>query len=120
VQIGASVETIDEAPRNRASRHQGDESMPASERTVPRFIRRRVPRFGWRHVKGVAAVRAVAALWLLALGAIFCAYGYWWGALLFVAAVLDGWLAWQMPRWKRVLDAGNGSPERLTKRDTTT
>jgi chromate transport protein ChrA len=93
--------------------------MRASTRTVPRFTRRGVARFGWRHVKGVAAVRAVVALWLIALGAIFCAYGYWWGALLFVAAGLVGWLAYQMPRWKLALDAEKGSSRLVTKRDKT-
>jgi hypothetical protein len=47
---------------------------------------------------------------LIALGAIFCAYGYWWRALLFAAAGLVGWLAYQMPRWKQALDAENGRP----------
>lgn len=76
--------------------------------TVPWFIRRFVPRYEWRHVKAIAATRALAALWLAFLGAILCAYGYWWGAILFVAAGLAGWVAYQMPRWKLALDAENG------------
>jgi hypothetical protein len=50
-------------------------------------------------------MRVVVALWFVILGAILCGYGYWWGAFLFVAAGLTGWFAYQMPRWKSVLDA---------------
>jgi Na+/H+-translocating membrane pyrophosphatase len=94
--------------------------MQASTKTVPRCIRRRVSRFGRRHVKGVAAVRVLVALRLIALGCISCAYGYRWGALLFVAAGLVGWLTHPMPRWEKALDAEIGASPRLTKRDATT
>lgn len=85
--------------------------LQASSKTVPRIIRRFVPKYEWRHVKGIAAIRALAGLWLVFLGAILCAYGYWWGAFLFVVAGLDGWFAYQMPRWKLALDAENASAE---------
>jgi hypothetical protein len=52
-------------------------------------------------------VSALVALWLIILGTIFCVNGYWWGVLLFVAAGLVGWLAYQIPRWKRALDTEN-------------
>jgi hypothetical protein len=82
--------------------------LQASSKTVPRIIRRFVPNLEWRHVKGIAAIRTVVALWLVFLGAILCAYGYWLGAFLFVAAGLVGLLAFQMPRWKLALDIENG------------
>jgi len=82
----------------------------AQRKAIPQVIRRRVPQYEWRHVKGIAAIRVVVALWLLFLGAILCAYGYWWGASLFVVAGLIGWLAYQMPQWKLTLDAENGHP----------
>jgi hypothetical protein len=82
--------------------------LQASTKTVPWIIRRFVSKYEWRHVKGIAAIRVLVALWLIILGAILCGYGYSWGASLFVAAGLVGWLAYQMPRWKLALDAENG------------
>ncbi len=82
--------------------------MQSSPKSVPWIVRQFVTNYGWRHVKVIAGVRAVVALWLLVLGIIFCAYGYWWGVLLFVAAALVGWLAYQMPRWKLALEAETG------------
>jgi len=38
------------------------------------------------------------------------AIAHWWGAFLFVAAGLVGWLACQMPRWKLALDALQNGP----------
>jgi hypothetical protein len=85
----------------------------ASTETVPWIIRRLATNYEWRHVRGIAAIRALVALWLAFLGSILCAYGYWWGASFFVAAGLVGWLAYRMPRWKRALDADN---ERVSAR----
>jgi hypothetical protein len=76
-----------------------------STRPVPMIIRGYVSQFGWRHVKVVAIIRSLVALWLVILGSVFCASGRWWGAWLFVAAGVVGWLAYQMPRWKLALDA---------------
>jgi hypothetical protein len=74
-------------------------------RSVPWVIRHLVTKYEWRHVKLISGVRAVVALWLVVLGTILCAYGYWWGLFLFVAAGLVGSLVYQMPRWKLALDA---------------
>jgi len=82
--------------------------LQASTKTVPWIIRRFATKYEWRHVNGIAATRALVALWLVILGTILCAYGYWWGAFLFVVAGLVGWLAYEMPRWKRALDSENG------------
>jgi signal transduction histidine kinase len=76
-----------------------------STKPVPPIIRRSVSQFGWRHVKGVAAIRALVAIWVVILGAIFLAFGDWWGALLWVGAGLLALLAYLMPRWKLALDA---------------
>jgi di/tricarboxylate transporter len=79
--------------------------MYTSTRPVPKIISRNVTRFGWRHVKGVAVIRLLVAIWLVILGSFMCASGQWWGAFLFAAAAVVGWLAYQMPRWKLALDA---------------
>jgi hypothetical protein len=55
--------------------------------------------FGARHIKGVAIIRAVVALWLVCLGVILCANGHWWAASLFAIAAVVGWLAYQVPKW---------------------
>jgi signal transduction histidine kinase len=98
--------------RPSAERRQADQTTRSSAGPVQRLIRPGWPgtQFGWRHVKGVAVVRLLVAIWLVILGSIFCASGHWWGAFLFVAAGLVGWLAYQMPRWKLVLDAWQNGP----------
>ena len=78
--------------------------------SVPRIVRSAVRRFGWRDVRRVAVIRWLVAIWLVALGSFFCVSGHWWGALLFVAAAVNGWLAVQMPRWRRALDALQNGP----------
>ena len=102
------------APTNRppAERQQGDETMQPPTRPAPWIVARISTEFGRRHVKGVAIIRSLVAIWLVALGSIFCASGHWWGALLFVAAALVGSLAYLMPRWKVALDAENAQPSR--------
>jgi hypothetical protein len=93
--------------------------MRTSTKTVPWFIRRFIPKYEWRHIKVIAGMRALAALWFIVFGVILCVYGCWWGVLAFVAAGLAGGFAYQMPRWKLVLDAENGSSKPVTKRDKT-
>jgi signal transduction histidine kinase len=72
---------------------------------VPRIIRSISTPFGRRHVKGVALIRYLVAIWLVCLGSAFCAAGHWWGVLLFPAAGGVGALAYVMPRWKLALEA---------------
>jgi signal transduction histidine kinase len=60
--------------------------------------------FGRRHVKGVAVTRYLVAIWLVCLGVVFCVLGYWWGALLFLVAALNAWLAYYLPRWRVAFD----------------
>jgi hypothetical protein len=79
--------------------------VQSSPKSVPWIVRRIVINYEWRHVRVVAGVRAEAAVWLLFLGVILCAYGYWWGAVLFAAAALQGWVALHLPRWKLAIDA---------------
>ena len=87
--------------------------MYTSTRPVPKIISRNVTRFGWRHVKGVAVIRLLVAIWLVILGSFMCASGQWWGAFLFAAAAVVGWLAYQMPRWKLALDAEKRNARRV-------
>jgi signal transduction histidine kinase len=97
-------------PTERAEGQHADKATQPSTETVPRIIRGMSTDFGLRHVQGVAVVRFLVAVWLVILGSICCAFGHWWGALLFVPAGLVGWLAYQMPRWKVALDALKNGP----------
>ena len=54
--------------------------------------------FGARHVKGVAISRWIAAVCFVIAGASLMAFGYWLGALFFLAAGLNGSLAYLVPR----------------------
>jgi hypothetical protein len=98
--------------RPLAERQQAGETTRPSTGPDPWIIRHGWPgtQFGLRHAKGVAVIRLLVAIWLVILGAFFCATGHWWGAFLFVAAGLVGWLAYQMPRWKLTLDADKNVP----------
>jgi signal transduction histidine kinase len=97
-------------PTERFERRHEHGAMKASTKPVAWVIRYGATQFGWRHVKRVAVLRLAVAVWLVILGSIFCAYGHWWGALLLVPAALNGWLAYQMPRWKRALDVLKNGP----------
>jgi hypothetical protein len=52
--------------------------------------------FAYRHPRACASVDSVVGIWLVVLGAILCGFGYWWGASLFVVAVLPFWIAYQL------------------------
>ena len=65
--------------------------------------------FGARHVKGVATSRWIAAVCFVIAGVLLLAFGHWWGALFFVAAGLNGSLAYLVPRWNRRRDAPNNA-----------
>jgi len=55
--------------------------------------------FGARHVKGVAVSRWIAAVCFVIAGALVVGFGHWWGLVFFVAAGLNGLLAYVVPRW---------------------
>ncbi len=55
--------------------------------------------FGARHIKGVAVSRWIAAVCFVIAGALLVAFGHWWGLVFFVAAALNGSLAYLVPRW---------------------
>jgi signal transduction histidine kinase len=61
--------------------------------------------FGARHIKGVAAVRWIAAVCFVIAGVLVVAFGHWWGLVFFVAAALNGSLAYLVPRWNLLRDA---------------
>jgi hypothetical protein len=61
--------------------------------------------FGARHVKGVAVSRWVAAVCFVIAAAVLLAFGQWWGAVFFLAAALNGSLAYLVPRWNLHPDA---------------
>jgi signal transduction histidine kinase len=61
--------------------------------------------FGARHVKGVAVARWAAAVCFVIAGALVVAFGQLWGLVFFVAAALNGSLAFLVPRWNLLRDA---------------
>ena len=91
--------------RFQSVRQPPDGAKGPPTQPVPWIVRSISTPFGLRHVKGIAVVRYLVALWLVCLGSVFCAYGHWWGAFLFPTAGGVGALAYLMPRWKHAFDA---------------
>jgi hypothetical protein len=65
--------------------------------------------FGARHVKGVATSRWIAAVCFVIAGALVVGFGQWWGVVFFLAAGLNGSLAYLVPRWNLLRDAQNNA-----------
>jgi membrane protein implicated in regulation of membrane protease activity len=63
--------------------------------------------FGARHLRGVAIYRWIAAVCFVIGGALLLAFGKWWGAVFFLAAGLNGSLAYVVRRWNLLRDAPN-------------
>ncbi len=61
--------------------------------------------FGARHLKGVAITRWVAAVCFVIAAVVLLAFGQWWGVVFFLAAGLNGSLAYLVPRWNLLRDA---------------
>jgi hypothetical protein len=58
--------------------------------------------FSRRHPLGVAVVRLLVAVWLLALASVFCANGQYWGVALLAPAALHLWIAYRLAAGVRV------------------
>ncbi|HEX3616532.1 MAG TPA: hypothetical protein VHU61_08340 [Solirubrobacteraceae bacterium] len=86
--------------------------MESLNKSVPPIARALVTDFGWRHVKGVAVTRLLAAICFAAAGLFLLVSGHWWGALLFLAAAANGSLVYLMPRWQLALDAEKSAGSR--------
>jgi len=82
---------------NQTEQRQSSGSAPSAARGT-------FTAFGARHVKGVALTRWVAAVCFVVAAVVLLAFGYWWGALFFVAAGLNGALAYLVPRWNPLRD----------------
>jgi hypothetical protein len=91
--------------RSSTDHARADRKPGRTTERVLRRIRGNGTQFGERHDKTVAIIRSLVAIWLVILGSIFCVLGHYWGALLFVPAGLNGWLAYQMPRLPLTLNA---------------
>ncbi len=61
--------------------------------------------FGARHVKGVAVTRWVVAACMVVSAVVLLAFSQWWAVLLLAGAVLNGSLAYLVPRWNLLRDA---------------
>jgi hypothetical protein len=48
--------------------------------------------FGYRHPRFAGTVEILVGVWLIILGAIACAKGFWWGASLIVVSALPLWI----------------------------
>ena len=66
---------------------------------APSATRGAFTEFGARHVKGVAVSRWIAAVCFVIAAVLLLAFGHWWGALFFLAAGVNGSLAYLVPRW---------------------
>ncbi len=71
---------------------------------VPTAARGTFTAFGARHVKRVAVARWAAAVCFVIAGALVVAFGQLWGLVFFVAAALNGSLAYLVPRWNLLRD----------------
>ena len=57
---------------------------------------RLITTFDRRHPRFVVRVRVAVGVWLLILGAILLAGGYWWGVLMAAPAALHFYLAYRL------------------------
>jgi signal transduction histidine kinase len=75
-------------------------SMRASDDTVtrpePLLMRVLVRPSAYRHPKVWGGLCLAAGLWLVILGTILCAYGFWWGAGLIAVGALELWIAYRL------------------------
>ena len=70
-----------------------DDSVTRPEPLVMRVLLRPS---AYRHPKAWGSACLAAGLWLVILGTILCAYGFWWGALLVAVGVLESWIAYRL------------------------
>ncbi|MGH2859768.1 MAG: hypothetical protein ACRDMJ_20015 [Solirubrobacteraceae bacterium] len=55
----------------------------------------------------MAVSRWIAAVCFVIAGAVVVGFGPWWGLVFFVAAAVNGLLAYWVPRWNPPRDAPN-------------
>jgi hypothetical protein len=83
-----------------------DKAIPSE----PLIMRIMVRRFEWRHPQAWAAPLLIAGLWHFFLGAVLCAYAYWWGAALIAVSALELWVAqWLLTNAKDLRTAAHAS-----------
>ena len=98
---GPALEPAPGCPEDRRALGVGVDMTDAG----PSAARGTFTAFGARHVKGVAVSRWVAAVCFVVAAVLLLAFGHWWGAVFFVAAGLNGSLAYLVPRWNLLRDA---------------
>lgn len=67
-------------------------------RSQPLVMRILIRRIVYRHPKFWASLCLPAGLWVVILGTILCAYGFWWGAGLMAVGALELWIAYRLLR----------------------
>ncbi len=70
----------------------GDGVIPAQ----PLLMRILVRRYVYRHPRAWGSLCLAAGSWLVILGTILCAYGFWWGAGLIAVGALELWIAYHL------------------------
>jgi hypothetical protein len=73
-------------------------SIDEIARSQPLAMRILIRRFVYRHPKAWASLCLAAGSWLVILGTILCAYGFWWGAGLMAVGALELWIAYRLLR----------------------
>jgi predicted nicotinamide N-methyase len=110
--LGATIEHVGD-PRWSALKINGGSPMydatenQQSTRVAPPAARGTFTAFGARHVKGVAVSRWIATASFVIAGLLVVAFGHWWGLVFFVAAALNGSLAYLVPHWNPRQNASN-------------
>lgn len=79
---------------------QTDDIIPARSLFQNYFVRGGWP-FQRRHSEAWAAVRGIAAAWLITAGTVLWTHGYPWGALLYLAATADLALGYRLLKTKQ-------------------
>lgn len=70
------------------------DNVPSPQPLIMRIL---VRKFVYRHhPKAWAGLGFAAGTWLLILGVILCAVGFWWGAALIAVAALELWVAFRL------------------------
>jgi signal transduction histidine kinase len=87
-----AVAKASQVPGGISMRAPGNNATP-SEPLIMRILLRPA---AYRHPKAWGGACVAVGLWLLVLGVLLCAYGFWWGASLIAVAALELWVAYRL------------------------
>lgn len=77
--------------------------MRPSAENIPWIIRHLTGDWHWHHARFFVGMELVVPAWMVTIGVILCASGYWEGALVFVGVALLLWfiLLFERAVWHR-------------------